>query len=383
METACGLRAAPNRAWFGSASLMLLVTLATATHAQQTATRPAPLRTATAVNAKIAAARKYLRDVMAKDRIPGISAAVAIDGKIVWAEGFGFADLENKVPLKSTSKIRIASISKSLTSAAVGQLVEQGKLDLDAPVQKYVPTFPTKPWPITTRQLGGHLAGIRHYNAGEFESMRAYPTVVAGLAIFSGDTLLSQPGTKYSYSTYGFNLVSAVVEGASGEPFVSYMKKHVFTPLGMTHTTAEFVDSIIPERAHYYLRDSAGPMVNAPYVDNSNKWAGGGFLSTPSDLVTFGSAFLKPGFLKQETIDLLWRPQQTADGKSTGYGIGWGSATDSAGRRVVSHSGGAMAANSLLLIYPGEKLVVAVITNTNTRYATAGAREIARIFLAR
>lgn len=320
---------------------------------------------------------------MAKERIPGISAAVAIDGRIVWAEGFGFADLENSVRLTMNSRMRIASISKSLTSAAVGQLVEQGKLDLDAPVQTYVPSFPAKSWPITARQLGGHIAGIRHYRDGEFESMRAYPSVVAGLAIFAGDTLLSQPGTKYGYSTYGFNLLSAVVEGASGEQFVTYMQRRVFTPLGMTRTTAEFPDSIIPERARYYLRDSAGPIVNAPYVDNSNKWAGGGFLSTPSDLVIFGSAFLKPGFLKQETIDLLWKPQQTADGKSTGYGIGWSSAVDTAGRRVVSHSGGAMAANSLLLIYPAQKLVVAVITNTNTRYATAGAREIARIFLAR
>jgi len=345
--------------------------------ARPTATRP------TTQSTRIASARKYLREAMVSDRVPGISAAVAIDGKIVWAEGFGFADLENNVPLKATSRMRIASVSKSLTSAAVGQLYEQGKLDLDAPVQSYVPSFPTKPWPVTTRQLGGHLAGIRHYKAGEFESMRAYPGVVAGLAIFQNDSLLSRPGTAYSYSTYGWNLVSAVVEGASGESFISYMKLHVFAPLGMRHTTAEFADSLIPERAHYYLRDSAGPIVNTPYVDNSNKWSGGGFLSTPSDLVTFGSAFLKPGFLKPETIEQLWRSQQTADGKPTNYGIGWGTAVDSAGRQVISHSGGGMGANALLLIYPEQKLVVAVLTNTNTRLASAGAREIARIFLAR
>ena len=372
----------------GALALLVLV-LALPIAAQQPvpASVPAHQKPSHVVTARqgvrIAEARKFLRDAMAKDRIPGISAAVAIDGRIIWAEGLGFADLENNVPMTATSKVRIASISKSLTSAAVGQLVEKGKLDLDAPVQTYVPSFPVKPWPITTRQLGGHLAGIRHYMAGEFESMRAWPNVVAALDIFRNDTLLFPPGTKYSYSTYGFNLVSAVVEGASGEQFVSYMNRHVFTPLGMTNTTAEFADSIIPGRAHYYLHDSAGPIVNAPYVNNSNKWAGGGFLSTASDLVIFGSAFLKPGFLKQETIDLLWTPQKTTDGKSTGYGIGWGSALDSAGRRVVSHSGGAMAANSLLLIYPNEKLVVAVIANTNTRYASAGAREIARIFLAR
>lgn len=364
-------------------ALLTLVLAAPPMPAQQAASARPAVAPATTRSAKIANARRYLRSAMASDRIPGISAAIAIDGKIVWAEGFGFADLENKVPLKASSRMRIASVSKSLTSAAVGQLLEQGKLDLDAPVQRYVPSFPAKPWPVTTRQLGGHLAGIRHYREGEFESMRAYPSVGAGLAIFQDDSLLSRPGTAYRYSTYGWNLVSAVVEGASGDNFVGYMKQHVFTPLGMRHTTAEFADSIIPERAHYYLHDSAGPMVNAPYVDNSNKWSGGGFLSTPSDLVTFGSAFLKSGFLRAETIELLWRSQQTADGKATGYGIGWGTAVDSAGRRVISHSGGGMAANALLLIYPDQKLVVAVLTNTNTRHASAGAREIARIFLAR
>ena len=332
---------------------------------------------------RIARARDYVRRTIATERIPGMTAAVAVDGKVIWAEGFGFADLENQVPMTAESRIRVASISKALTSAALGLLLEQGKLDLDAPVQRYVPGFPEKRWPISTRLVAGHLAGIRHYRDGEFESMRPYASVTEALDVFRNDSLMFQPGSRYLYSTYGWNLISAVIEGAADEPFVTYMRRQVFEPLGMKATTPEFADSLIPKRVRYYLRDSAGTVRNAPYVDNSNKWAGGGFLSTPRDLVIFGSALLKPGLLKQETIDLLWKPQQTTDGKSTNYGIGWTSVTDSAGRRVVSHSGGAMAANSLLLIYPKERLVVAVVTNTNSRFAGAGARAIARLFLER
>ena len=378
------MRTRGNVPWVALLTCVILIDpgLGVGAVAQATATRTAPAAKRTQ-DARIGRARAFIQRTIATEPIPGMSVAVAIDGKVVWAEGFGFADLENRVPMTAGSKARIASISKSLTSAAVGLLHEQGKLDLDAPVQRYVPTFPVKPWPISTRQVAGHIAGIRHYRDGEFESMRPYRSVTEALDVFRNDSLMSQPGTRYLYSTYGWNLISAVVESAAGEPFVAYMQRAVFAPLGMRSTTPEYTDSIIPRRAHYYLRDSGGPMRNAPYVDNSVKWAGGGFLSTPSDLVMFGSALLRTDFLRKETVELLWRSQATRDGKPTGYGIGWSSAVDSTGRRIVSHSGGAMGANSLLLIYPGERLVVAVLANTNTRYAGAGAREIAGIFLRR
>src|SRR5206468_1685051 len=133
-------------------------------------------------------------------------------------------------------------------AAAVALLYEQGKLDLDAPVQRYVPAFPTKPYPITTRELAGHLAGIRHYRGDEFRLNRHFDTVVEGLSIFEDDSLLFPPGTKFSYSSYGWNLISAVVEGASGETFLRYISDHVFRPLGMTRTAPDRVDSLIPHR---------------------------------------------------------------------------------------------------------------------------------------
>ena len=230
---------------------------------------------------------------------PGAQIAVSRAGRIVWSESFGCADVELDVPVASDTRLRIGSVSKPLTAAALGLLVEEGRLDLDRPVQAYVPDFPRKAWPITTRQLAGHLAGIRHYEAGEFDIRDHYDTVRAGLAIFEKDALIFEPGTKFSYSSYGWNLISAVIEGASGEPFLAFMQKRVFAPAGMTHTAADDPTPIVPGRARFYTRDdSTGAVRNAAYVDNSYKWAGGGFLSTAEDLVAFGNALLEGRLLE-------------------------------------------------------------------------------------
>jgi CubicO group peptidase (beta-lactamase class C family) len=287
-------------------------------------------------------------------------------GQVIWSEGLGLADVENRIPVTTSTKFRIGSVSKSLAATAVGLLVESGKLDLDAPVQKYVPSFPGKAYPISTRQVAGHLAGIRHYAGDEFLSARHYKDVTESLSMFSGDSLLSRPGDRFFYSTYGFVLVSAVVEGAAKEPFLAFMQRRVFDPIGMRNTIAEFPDSLIPNRARFYTRrDSVSPTVNAPYVDQSNKWAGGGYLSTTQDLALFGDAMIIGKIVKPATLDLLWTSQRTTDGKPTGYGIGWFVATDSAGRQIVRHSGGSDGGTALLVLYPRQRMVFAFLFNSD------------------
>jgi serine beta-lactamase-like protein LACTB len=311
----------------------------------------------------IVAARRLVCDSLAP-RIPGLQVAVAVNGRLVWSESFGYADLERHLPVSRTTEFRVGSVSKPLTATAVAQLVEQGRLDLDAPVQRYVPTFPVKRWPITTRELAGHLAGIRWYQRNEFLLNRPYPTVTAGLAIFANDTLLFEPGTKFSYSSYGWNLISAVVEGASGEDFLSYMHGHVLGPLGLAHTAPDRVDSLIPERTAFYDRDSAtGAFRPAPPVDNSYKWAGGGFLSTAEDLVRFGSAFLGPGLLRPATLALLFTSQRTSDGTPVNYGIGWFLATDSLGHRRAFHGGGSVGGTTAFGIDRDSHVVFALTAN--------------------
>jgi serine beta-lactamase-like protein LACTB, mitochondrial len=297
--------------------------------------------------------------------IPGLVVAVSVDGKLVYSEGFGYADLEQRVPVWPTTKFRIASISKPLTAVGLMELVEAGKVDLDAPVQKYVPSFPDKGTVISVRMIAGHLGGIRHYQRDEFNIQKHYGTVLEGLKIFENDPLVSPPGTKFNYSSYGFNLVSAVIESASGENFLSYMQGHVFTPLGLMHTSPDQNTQIVEERSRFYELPKDGAVQNAPYVDNSYKWAGGGFLSTAEDLTRFGTAVLQPGILNAQSLKIMLTSQKTKAGEATGYGIGWGIQKSRSGKLIYEHSGGAVGGTSQLIVYPESRVVIAVIANVS------------------
>lgn len=327
-------------------------------------------------------ARQFISDSLRVHNIPGVSIAVSVKGDLVWSEGFGFADLEQKVPVTTETKFRIGSVSKPLTAAGLGILYDEGKINLDTLVQAYVPIFPPKKHPITLRQLAGHIAGIRHYRGSEMLISRRFLTVKEGLEIFKDDTLLFAPGERFSYSSYAWNLISAAIEGASGEDFIRFMNKRVFTPLGMTNTIADFSDSLISGRARWYTEDSLGQTINAPFVDNSYKWAGGGFLSTTEDLLKFGNAMLSHKLLKPQTTSMLFTSQKLNDGKETRYGIGWFVRQDAKGRQVVTHSGGSMGGTANLLLYPKEGVVVALLVNSDQRFIHH-AWEIADMFLTR
>ena len=340
------------------------------------AVAPAPLSYADAVTK----ARALVLADIAERGYPGIAIAVSVDGETVWSEGFGYANLEHRVPMWPSVKFRVGSISKSLTAAAAANLVEDGRLDLDAPVQKYVPSFPEKAHPITTRQLGGHLAGIRHYQGDENFIRDPYPTVLDGLTIFADDPLLHAPGTAFAYTSYGFNLLSAVVEGAAQQPFLDTMREAVFRPLGMRDTVADFVTPIIPGRTSYYVRDDAGQVVNAPWVDNSYKWAGGGFLSTTEDVLRFANAHLDDEFLSEASRKLLFTEQRTRDGEGVGYGFGWFIRTREDGRRLLSHSGGSVGGTSLMVMEPETGTVVVGLINL-TRANNGVVREVLDLFI--
>jgi serine beta-lactamase-like protein LACTB len=323
------------------------------------AVAPAPLRYA----AVIEDARRLVRMDQRERGYPGIAIAVSVDGETVWSEGFGYADLEHRVPMWPSVKFRVGSVSKSMTAAAVATLVEAGRLDLDVPIQRYVPSFPEKPQPITTRQLGGHLAGIRTYEGDENFIRDPYPSVVDALDIFRDDPLLHPPGTAFSYTSYGFNVISAVVEGASGQPFLDYMADAVFRPLGMRETVADWVTPIVAGRASYYVRNDAGQVVNAPFVNNSYKWAGGGFLSTTEDVLRFANAHLRDDYLSKASRKMLFTEQRTDAGEGVGYGFGWFIQQDDAGRRLLSHAGGSVGGTSLMIMQPETRVVVAGLIN--------------------
>jgi len=194
--------------------------------------------------------------------------------------------------------------------------------------------------------------------------MTGWPSAsLRSFEIWRASVSVAPPGTKFSYSSYGFSLLSVMIESASGENFLAYMHQHVFGPLGLRSTIEDQPAEIIPERARFYTRFKDQPVRNAPFVDNSYKWAGGGFLSSSEDLARFGSAMLRPGFLKSESLRLLFTSQKTMDERETGYGIGWFIGKSKSGQRIFEHAGGSAGGTSQLILYPDAHLVVAMVCN--------------------
>jgi serine beta-lactamase-like protein LACTB, mitochondrial len=292
---------------------------------------------------------------------PGVAVAVTARGKLVWSETCGFAERERRVRVRRTTQFRIGSVSKTLTAAAAALLHQRGRLDLDAEVQEYVPDFPRKENPITVRQLGGHLAGIRHYEGAEAVGTKRYDSVRASLAPFKADPLVSKPGERFVYSSYGFNVLGAVIEGAAGRPFGAAVDALVLEPAGMGRTR---LDDGSPrrDRASFYEVTSSRTAVPAPRVDLSNRFPSGGFLSTAEDLARFGSAVTDRAFLGAEAQALLFTSQRTSRGEVTRYGFGF-EVHESPFGRMVGHTGNVVGGTSFLLVHPRTRVVVAMTTN--------------------
>ena len=316
--------------------------------------------------------RQLVRARLTEQNLPGLSVAVGVGDarsgqEIVWAEGFGWANLENRVPVAPGMRFRIGHASKALTSVAVGLLLEKTRLRLDDEIQTYVPAFPRKQWPVTLRQLMGHIAGIRHYRDTEWGDK---PTVHCeraseGLRLFENAPLLFEPETHYRYSTYGWVLVSAAVEAAAHEPFSTFMRTQIFSPLGMADTTSESATEPIPNRVTSYYRYLERERTTN--VDYSCFVGAGAFLSTPSDLVRFGMALTGGTFLQPATVSMLQTRQQLTSGEETDYGLGWMLDTvELAGERtrLVSHASRTIeGASTSFLTFPERGLVVAVMAN--------------------
>ncbi len=311
----------------------------------------------------VCAAIQSCTDFIDESNVNGLQLCISVNGKIKVSKGFGLADVENNIPVSTNTRFRLNSISKSVTSVALIKLVSENKLDLDAPIQKYVPSFPDKKYAVTTRQLAGHLAGIRDYNEKDLNDLvrqEHYENATQAIKIFANDSLLFQPGTQFHYSTFGWNLIGAVIEGASGKNYLDYMQESIWNPLGMLNTCGDDNTKSIPSRSKFY--DAAGN--ENEYGDWSYKYAGGGLLSTAEDLVKFGNEVLHGNTLDPKLVKLLFETQYTASNNATGYGLGWYVGKDKNGHRIWYHAGDMLSSSSYLIIYPDDDIVVAFLANS-------------------
>lgn len=428
----------------------------------------------TDIDEAIKSSEAVLRTCMIMKQIPGLVVGVSHNGSEVWTRGLGYANIEQLSPIHRESVMRIASISKSITMLVVAKLVEDGKLDLDKPINEYLDAskWPVKTWngkevKITLRQLVAHLGGIRHYKKtlkelaeeghknsdpkswlpslstssdqkkssltscddNEFDEKflkTRFKDVYESLNLFKDDNLIHEPGTKYEYTTFGWTLISAVVQSVlpDGKDFGNYLVKDILhDQLGMTNTFLDEPEPIIRNRVNYYLEAASRPKVsrsapksvilNAPYVDSSYKWAGGGLLSTIPDLLKFGNVMMYSflgydpktglkGYLNEKTVEEMWTPNElTQRGQFWSYGMGWqiiraedlkklktsdgkelcaGAVSPPFEGAIAYHSGAAIGASSALLILPRQKLVVAMFCNMQGVSLAEAAIQVAKYF---
>jgi serine beta-lactamase-like protein LACTB len=333
--------------------------------------------------------RQIVRASLTEQNLPGLSVAVGAGSELVWAEGFGWADLDKRVPVAPHMRFRIGTASTALTSAAVGLLLEKDRLKLDEKIQTYVPEFPEKQWPVTLRQVMGHLAGVRSDDGDEgplFTVRCEHP--VEALQYFKDKSLWFEPGTQYRFSNYDWILVSAAVEDVTNEPFLSYMRKQIFEPLGMDHTEADSATEPVADRVTFYFPRFAadpryGPDPMRP-LDYSCYAGSSVFLSTPSDLVRFAITINSGTLLQPATVQILQTSQRLPSGEETGYGLGWDLETVAlAGKqtRLVGHDGdslGGMVAS--LMTFPEHGIVVSVMSNISYADTFGVAVKIAQAF---
>lgn len=392
-------------------TLRLLFTLATASILAGCGLSPSPAEDPGALPAetlappaaRYAAAadqiRQHARDLIVDENLPGVSIAVAVDGELAWAEALGWSDLDERVPLTPRTRFRIGGVSQTLTAAAVGLLLERGLLDLDAPVRDYLPALPDGHGRVTARQSMGHVAGFGHYGGGERGQVnpddglafarRTCAVAADAIDIVAGDRLRFEPGTAFRYSSYGWVLVSVLVEAIAGEPFADFMAREVFAPLGMPDTLLDAPGGppgrhghAAPGRAGLYfpafaMRTRYG-LHGAPNIDHTCLMGADGFVSTPGDLVRFGAALSRGDVLEPGTVELLQTAVQLASGEPTDYGLGWfvrRVPLDAAEARVIGHGGSAVGGSTSFMAFPDHDVVIAV--SSNVSFAEDAVRSLA------
>ncbi len=374
----------------------------------------------------VGAARRAVQARLARRNAPGLSVAVGAGGAIVWAEGFGVAELASRGPVTPETRFRIGTASEALASVAVAALIEEGRLQLDADIRNYVPEFPPKPHRLTLRRLMAHTSGLVD-DGGEKGPLLRQRCALAAQAVrhFGSAPLLSEPGAAWRRTSYDWVLASAAVEAAARRPWLDVLRERVLEPAGMHRTGAESAQEENPDRVgepeedpppFTFVRDvvlaplgvpgartppsadpatiylpGAGPRLSMRHglhpmrLGNLSCYAGAMALySTPSDLVRFGLALNAGRLLRAETVELLWTPQRLASGQETGHGLGWALQTASlAGRTArLARADGALLGHEVasLLIVRETGLAVAVAANSPNAGAAELTQEIAALF---
>lgn len=311
---------------------------------------------------------------------PGTSVAVAVGSDIVWSTAFGFADVERHRPVSRATQFRVYEVAMPLTSAAMARLAEEGRLDLDAPIQRYLPGLLDASLPVTARQLAAHLSGARDFADDEDAPVPCASAREAARRL-PPRLFARPPGLAFAPSRPGYVLLSAVLEAASGRPFPDVLAETVASPAGMPSTMTDDPRRFLPGRTLFYERGWFGLLSSAREVDTSCRFGAGGLVSTTSDLARFGAALVGGEMLRRETLEALFTAQKTRAGAPTGYGLGWHVDADARGRLFVWHAGRGVGGRAAIVIVPHARLVTVMLSNIEGERLDEHARRIAAYFL--
>ncbi|MCM4169441.1 D-alanyl-D-alanine carboxypeptidase [Arenibacter antarcticus] len=298
--------------------------------------------------------------------VPGLAISVRKNNRVYFQKGYGFANLEQEIPIDPLKTVfRVASVSKPIAATALATMVADRKLDLDASFYNYVPYYPKKEYDFTLRQLAGHTAGIRGYRGAEY-GLNLPMGIRESLSLFQDDALVFKPGTQYLYSSYDWVLISLAIEEVSGIPFADYVQEKVLKRFELVDTFPEIPRENFSNKATFYSRYRLG-FRKAIQVDNRFKLAGGGYLSTSSDVAHFGQAFLDAS-LGEDPVMSQFLAATFINGESTYYGLGWQVSEDKMGRPYFGHVGNGIGGYAVFYVYPDEDMVFSILINcTNPR----------------
>jgi CubicO group peptidase (beta-lactamase class C family) len=312
------------------------------------------------------AGRQRLRDLVARGDSPGMAAAVAIDGRLVWAEGFGHANLEHGVRATGQTRFGLGSLSKTITVIGLLSLMDRGLIDIDAPVERYLPDFPHARQGVTLRRLAAHQSGlsdrfaIEHNWTGEhFENLEsAYQRL-------RHDPLATRPGTTVHYATGTYTVIGRAMERATGRTFAEIIQRDVVEPAGVTSITPNDRRAIVADRTAFYAVRPGGGFEHGPYFDPSFKLPGAGFVGSAADVARLGAALLEGRLIGTAARSEMFRPVALSDGTPTEYALGL-RVGEHHGRPMYHLPGGGIGISTWIHLYPAERLAMAVLSNVAT-----------------
>ncbi|MEM6317592.1 MAG: serine hydrolase domain-containing protein [Bacteroidota bacterium] len=340
-----------------------------------------PISTKPVANQSPPLVEVLISELIGKMNLPGLSLAVSKNNQVIYAKGFGYSDVENKIRMTTETRIRTASVAKVITATGLGRLVSEGKLDLDAPIKNYIPYISTTYANLTTRQLAGHTAGVIHRKKGMGYTKKQYTEVQDMVNIAKDEPLLFEPNTDYHYSTYAFSLLAAVIEGASGHRYTNYLAGEIFGPLSMNQTSPENLKQLTDSDARCYFFQKGKRKLKKQPTNGSYKLAGAAFRSTPTDLVKMMHGYSN-GLIASETVKEMFTSHQLKNGEKTNVGIAWRSSFDPFGNAPVDHAGFWMGARTVVVHYPEQQLSISIMTNAQVPFfIEETAHIIAQLFM--